>query len=166
MAKYHTSLKQRMLWIFSCQSERRYVQHLYFEVTRLVDGTSKRTIPFTFITDYSDRDVPVQGAVYVDNGLTGKRKIPVSPEDVTLCKTIKDLWPVDVSDSFSIDDSFNIFMPIDVPGVYSIKYLCIMYIIKARHPRRTGRQGKPGGTQVILSQEKISEAEQGNGRRN
>lgn len=97
------------------------VPHLHFEVSRPVDGRSKKTIPFTFITDYSDTDVPVQGAVYVDNGLAEKRKIPVSPEDIVLCKTIKDLKPVDINNNFSTGDSFNIFIPIDVPGLYSIK---------------------------------------------
>jgi murein DD-endopeptidase MepM/ murein hydrolase activator NlpD len=97
------------------------VPHLHFEVSRPVDGKSKRTIPFTFVTDYSNNDVPVEGSVYVDNGLAEKRKIPVSPEDIVLCKTIKGVNPVDIAGSFSSGDSFNIFIPIDVPGVYSIK---------------------------------------------
>jgi len=95
--------------------------HLHFEVSRPVDGKIKQTIPFTFITDYSDNDVPVEGTVYADNGLGVKRKIPVSPEDIVLCKIIKEHKPLGIVNTFSVDDSFSIFIPVDVPGVYSVK---------------------------------------------
>ncbi len=97
------------------------VPHLHFEVSRPVNGKSKTTVPFTFVTDYSDHDIPVENGVYSYSGLAAKRTIPVSADEIVLCRTVKDLKPVDIIDTLSMNESANIYIPIDLPGVHSIK---------------------------------------------
>ncbi|MCU0848429.1 MAG: M23 family metallopeptidase [Spirochaetes bacterium] len=99
------------------------VPHLHFEVTRPADGFRKRAIPFVFVTDYGERTVPEEGGVYSDNGLAVKKTAPVSEGDIVLCGSIKDLKPVDAGGVFSLDDAVYVYVPIDIPGAYSMKII-------------------------------------------
>ncbi len=96
------------------------VPHLHFEVSRPVDGNSKITIPFTFVTDFGDREVPVQGIIYSDTGVKVKERVPVYADGVVFCKIIKDGEPQGVISRFTQYDTVELFIPFNIPGAYAI----------------------------------------------
>ena len=116
--------------------------HLHFEISRPVDGKSKTTIPFTFITDYGDNETPIEGVVYSDNNLPVKSRTPFFSDSIALCREVKDLQPVDITDTISKTGKAELFIPIDIPGVYSIKLLIYNEQNKANAKTASWKTGK------------------------
>ncbi|MBN1534065.1 MAG: M23 family metallopeptidase [Spirochaetes bacterium] len=96
--------------------------HLHFALFRPLNMKKSVTVPYGFVTDYSDYEVPEKGAIYVFTGASPKKTRPrFYMEDAVLCRDIVDDQPVDIADSFSPKERFYINIPINIVRSHAIR---------------------------------------------
>jgi murein DD-endopeptidase MepM/ murein hydrolase activator NlpD len=97
--------------------------HLHFNAFRPVNGKRSKSIPVGFITDYSDYDTLEKTGIYSWTGISPKKRKPSAYiEDMVFCKDIIDHKPSDITDTFSPQDKFKIFLPLDLKKDHKIGF--------------------------------------------
>jgi murein DD-endopeptidase MepM/ murein hydrolase activator NlpD len=87
--------------------------HLHFSIFKPQSGRVTGTIPFGFVTDYSDYEILEKGAFYTFTGRTPKEEKPlVDIDDVVICKDIINDIPVYKGDSFLPGDKIRVYVPL------------------------------------------------------